>query len=152
MGGRVGENHWCARETLIVSDTPQTCNPALCPDQESHQWSVCRMTPNPLSHTSQGEILQVISDILFRSLLSRKNHNMASPTIKFQNKNPFMLLQRICKKLQVSELKRYQWDVEESKQWSNLERSKFQRNNNFQRVKLNYQWRYLHPIAHWETS
>ena len=55
---KVQENHWS-----FASHTPPTRdladNPGMCPDWEwnwTSDFSISRMIPNPLSHTSQGQI------------------------------------------------------------------------------------------------
>ena len=67
-----GEKHWCATETSVgyLSHTPQRGTwPTTQACAQSRNWisnlSICRMTPNPLSHTGQGIDPVILSWIIF---------------------------------------------------------------------------------------
>ena len=78
---REGEKHWCDRNIdwfpfIHVPNGDWTCNPALCPDQESNPWPFwfMRQCSNSVSHTSihylfWGNILYYIYHIGFYIML-----------------------------------------------------------------------------------
>ena len=89
-------------DSLLLVQVPtrdQTRNPGVCPDQElNSDLSLCRTTPNQLSHSSQGIAFQFLNAKCGSAFLSRRNPRQTNWTALYRRKHKMGQLEEIQKK------------------------------------------------------